>query len=394
MEGNSFIEVDHSRKFKESRFVGGDIFLSRKIKDENRMVAVLSDGLGSGIKASVLSTLTATMALNYASNNFDLYKTARVIMKTLPVCSERKISYSTFTIIDIDKNGNTNIAEYGNPAFILLRNGKIHEIPGDKVSFSHDNIKNDNLYFYKFRVQMGDSIIVFSDGVTQAGTGTPSYPLGWGDKPVGEFVTHIVESNKGISARELSRKIVNKACSIDNYRAGDDITCGIINIRKPRKLLVMTGPPINRDRDKEMAAILDSFKGKKIICGGTTTNIISRELKRDVTVNLKDFNPNIPATSSMEGTDLITEGSLTMGEVVKILENDINPETLSTSGATKMIQLLLDSDIIHFVVGTKINDAHQAPNVPVELEIRRNIIKKIVDLLEEKHLKETSLQFI
>lgn len=394
MSRRHFIEVDHTQIYKDAQLVGGDVFLSRKIKDENRIVSILSDGLGSGVKASVLATLTATMALNYVSSHFNLLKTARVIMKTLPVCSKRKISYATFSIVDMDGQGNASIIEYGNPSFILVRGEKIVEVPQETIELAPENARTGLLYFSRFQVRKGDRIILFSDGVTQAGMGTKSWPMGWGMDSARSFVTSAVKRTPDISARQLSKSIVQKACLIDGYHAGDDITCGVINIRSPRKTLVVTGPPIDPKRDHELATTFDGFNGKKIISGGTTTNIISRELNREVTVNLKDFHMDIPVTSTMEGADLITEGSLTLGKVIEILENDLNIDDLPSNGATNMVQMLMDSDIIHFVVGTRINNAHQEPNIPVELEIRRNIIKKIIRLLEEKHLKETRIRFI
>ena len=156
----------------------------------------------------------------------------------------------------------------------------------------------------------------------------------------------------------------------------------------------MTGPPIDKNKDRKMADIIDNYDGQKIICGGTTANIIGRELGREISVNLRDLNPEVPTTSQMPGMDLITEGSITLGKVIKLLESNNQNDKLPSNGATKIFNFLLDSDIIEFVVGTKINDAHQDPNVPIELEIRRNIIKQITKLLETKYLKETKVSFI
>ncbi len=394
MAKRPFIEVDYYQKFKENQLVGGDTFMSRKYKEERRTISVLSDGLGSGIKANVLSTLTTTMALNYISNRFDIEKTAQVIMKTLPVCKTRKISYSTFSIVDIDESMQTRIVEYDNPSFILVRDNKIMPVGKSTIELGEREHKKDFLHFSNFQAEMGDCIILFSDGVTQSGMGTRPYPLGWGEKAVQEFIGGLFEKDIEISARDLANRIVQKAYANDQYKASDDITCGVIHVREPRELLVMTGPPIDPKKDKELAEIMNSFSGKKVICGGTTTKILSRELDRNVKVNLKDISPDVPPTSEMEGVDLVTEGTITMAKVTELLEKDLHPNPVQPNGATRLVDLFLNSDIIHFVVGTKINDAHQDPNVPVELEIRRNIIKQIRKLLEEKHLKETRLQFI
>lgn len=390
----AFVEVDYSQKYKDHERVGGDSFLSRKIKEENRVISVLSDGLGSGVKANVLSTLTASMALNYVTNHMDIVKAAKIIMKTLPVCKVRKISYSTFTIVDVEKNNHVRIVEYDNPPFLLIRQGKMIDLPKATSMLSRRKAKLDELKQVEFDAEMGDRIVLFSDGVSQSGMGTRSFPLGWSEPSIRDYVCEIISRDPDISARDLSRRIVEKAYINNEDAAWDDITCGVINIRKPRELLVMTGPPINPERDKDMAVIFNEFTGSKILCGGTTANIISRELSRPIKVDLSFINPSVPPISHMEGATLITEGTITLGKVVELLESGKNPDTLPKNGAVMMVQQLLNHDRIHFYVGTKINDAHQDPNVPVELEIRRNIIKRIVQSLETHHLKETTLQFI
>jgi len=389
-----FVEVDYHQGYKYKQSVNGDVFHQHKVKEDNRIITVLSDGLGSGIKANVLATLTSTMAVNFISNSRDITKTAEVIMKTLPVCKVRKISYSTFTIIDIDNNGLVKIIEYDNPPYILVRDNKIIEIQKQVRKLNYNKHKENILYYSEFTAQLGDRIVFFSDGVSQSGMGMKNSPLGWGQENVKEFVVKYIKQNGEISARELAKSVTNKAFFNDGYKPKDDITCGVIYFRKPRKTIVVTGPPVSKEKDSEIARMLENFNGKKIICGGTTAKIIARELERKVFVSIKDHDPDIPPMSEMEGIDLITEGTITIGKILELLEADNYNEYTRNNAVTKVINLFLDSDIIHFVVGTKINDAHQDPNIPTELGIRRNLIKNIVKLLEEKHLKETKLKFI
>ncbi len=389
-----FIEVDSYQGYKHNQLVGGDVFLSTKIKEENRIVSVLSDGLGSGIKASVLATLTATMASRFIVNYIDIKKSAQIIMKTLPVCKERKISYSTFSIVDIESDEHIRIIEYDNPPYILLRESRIMDVDKNLIKVKPRRKKESQLYFSNFKAEMGDRIILLSDGVTQSGMGTPTMPLGWGISELRMFVEQIISENKTISARELAKRIVKKAMANDSFRCKDDITCGVIYFRKPRNIMVMTGPPISKDKDKDLAAMIDTFDGKKVICGGTTANIVARELKRDIKVNLRDIDPEIPPPASMHGIDLITEGIITLGKVAELLEMGVKQDSQDGNAAQKLVYSLLNSDIVNFVVGTKINEVHQDPNMPVELEIRRNVVKKIIKLLEEKYLKEAHLQFI
>jgi hypothetical protein len=85
---------------------------------------------------------------------------------------------------------------------------------------------------------------------------------------------------------------------------------------------------------------------------------------------------------------------MTMSRVAELLESDEPRGFERSNGATRIVEALLDSDEIHFLVGTKINEAHQNPSVPMELEIRRNLMKRICRSLEERYLKRTQIRFI
>ncbi len=387
-----FLDIDSCQFNKYRQYVTGDVVLTHKIKEENRVITCLSDGLGSGIKASVLANLTATMALKYTSNYADVTETAEVIMETLPVCSVRKISYSTFTIIDINSSGHARIIEHGNPDYVLLRGVESVHVPRSRIQLKKWSEREVNISDFDFHI--GDRLIYFSDGVSQAGMGLKDYPLGWGVKDVIRHLQQWIGWEKGISARQLARKIAMHARQIDSFEPKDDITSGVIYLRHPRLLLLVTGPPFSETRDQELASVVKSFNGRKVICGGTTAQILSRELDEEIEMDLDNLDPEIPPSSRMEGVELITEGTLTLSKVAEMLESGQKPETARSNAASDLVSILLDSDVIYFVVGTRINEAHQDPNLPVELDIRRNIINKIAALLEEKYLKDTQKRFI
>jgi len=392
MTGESFIDVDFCQQAKHGQVVAGDVFLSRKIKAEGRVISVLSDGLGSGVKAGVLANLTATMALRYTMAFVDVRRSAKTIMDTLPVCEKRKISYSTFTIVDLDEDGKTRVIEHGNPPLMLLRGQS--SVPIERASLTLEAWKDRVIYYSEFDTQLGDRIVFYSDGVSQSGLGRVGLPLGWGADRVTNFLQRQVAGENEISSRELSHRLVAKALVNDGRAAKDDISCGVIYYRCPRRLLVITGPPFSRDRDGELAELVRNFDGLKVICGGTTAGIVSRLLGRSVTMSLAHLDPEIPPPAVMDGVDLVTEGTVTLGKVAEMLEQGYTGDPARKNPATDLISLMLQSDIVEFVVGTRINEAHQDPNVPVELDLRRNIIRKIAGLLETRHLKEARVQFI
>jgi len=390
---DSFIEVDSYQRAKHGQLISGDVFLSRKVEPEGRMISVLSDGLGSGVKASVLASMTATMALKFTASAMDIHDSAEIIMDTLPICSVRKISYSTFTVVDMASTGETRIIEHGNPPFLLIRpNG---ELSVQKTEVRPKRWEDRVISFSKFDVQREDRIIFFSDGITQAGMGEYRTPLGWGLESVDKFVREKIDRYPYISARELSRILVAKAEEVDGLSAKDDITCGVVYFRSPRQLLVMTGAPFNRAHDQDLAKMAERTPGRKVICGGTTANIISRMLNRAIQIDMRQqLHSKVPPSARMDGFDLVTEGTLTLGEVLRLLEEGFAPEEMRSNAAVRLATMLLDSDIVKFAVGTRINEAHQDPNIPVELDLRRNIVKRIARLLETKHMKRVLIQYL
>lgn len=389
----SFIEVDSYQRAKHGQFISGDVFLSRKVEPEGRIISVLTDGLGSGVKASVLATITATMALKFTASAMDIHTSAEIIMDTLPICSVRKISYSTFTVVDMASTGETRIIEHGNPPFLLIRPNA--ELSIEKTEVHPKRWEDRVISFSNFNVQREDRIIFFSDGISQAGMGEYRTPLGWGLNKVDQFAREEIDRHPHVSARELSRLLVAKAEEIDGLSAKDDITCGVVYFRSPRQLLVMTGAPFNRAHDQDLAKMAERTSGRKVICGGTTANIISRMLNRSIQIDMRQqLHSKVPPSARMDGFDLVTEGTLTLGEVARLLEEGFAPEDMRLNPAVRLATMLLDSDIVKFAVGTRINEAHQDPNIPVELDLRRNIVKRIAQLLESKYMKRALIQYL
>lgn len=390
-DSDIFIEVDCFQKNKAGNIVCGDSFMSQKLKEEDRIISVLSDGLGSGIKASVLSTMTATMAMHYTAMNESILQTALSIIHTLPQDMVRKISYSTFCIFDTDCFGNTRVVEYESPPFYLFRRGKLQEIQKEKIPVARKDLDNTFLWVSAFKLEKEDRLVCFSDGVSQSGMGTPAMPFGW-DEGVKDYISGLLQQQSDISAKQLARKIVARAERNDGYRLLDDTSCCVVYRRTPRNLLICTGPPYDEKKDRYLAEKVNSFTGKKVLCGGTTATIVSRELQRPLTVSLEVTDKELPPLSYMEGIDLITEGILTLSKVERLLTEGI-PEK-SQGPAHELVALIQNSDKITFIVGTRINVAHQDPNLPVELEIRRNVVKKIKFLLETKYLKDVEISYL
>ena len=394
MPNDVFVEMECFQLCHDGEIVCGDDFLFERIEQENRHLAVLSDGLGSGIKANLLACMTTTMALEFVRSNMDVLLSAETIMDTLPVCEVRRISYATFSIFDLQIGGKSRIIEMDNPPFIHLRNGK--DLKVSRQSLVSDRWPDRRVQLAEIYAITGDRLIAFSDGVAQAGLGQPGCKFGWRREGALEFIQAEVAKDPAISARELSQRVVYAARNHNkDNRCIDDISCMVIYLRKPRRLRLLTGPPFRPESDAAYAELVRNFDGKIILSGGTTANIVSRELKRPIDVDMKLVMKagNLPPPARMEGVDLVSEGILTLTDVVQRLEADPPLSTPEPLVSKQMIELFRESDEIEFIVGTKVNEAHQDPSLPMDLEIRRNIVRRLKTVLENKYRKRVLMRY-
>lgn len=388
-----FIEVDSISRGEKGQSVCGDVYLQRR--GGGRTVLVLSDGAGHGVKANVIASVISSMAVNYTLRNEPVIRAARSIIETFAQGEKRNdAAPATFSIIDINDSGLVKVVEYGSPQFILMRNGEYTDMDRQVLYFQINQSFVLPLYVTEFEAKAEDRLVVFTGGVSMSGVGTKRLPKGWGRQGVIDLLATAIARDPQISAYRLSREVVGRAETNDLYVVKNDMSALAVYFRQPRKMLICTGPPFSEKRDAELADTVDKFDGTKILCGGTTAQIISRELGRDISVNLDRDPSGLPPTSSMEGIDLITEGVLTLGRLKGLLERMQGTDVTGKGTDVRLMKLFLEHDIIEFIVGTRINPIHQDPNLPIELELRRNVVKDIARLLEEKLMKEVSIRYI
>ncbi len=393
MGGDFYIEVNCQQRNHSDERVCGDVFLSKRIKEEGRLIVVLSDGIGHGIKANLLATMTATLAVNFTEEHKNIEKIAEIIMNTLPVDSIKGTNYSTFTIIEMDAEGEVKILEYENPRTLILRGPRSFVPEWNGVLLDSEKHFEKEVLGCSFKPVKEDRIIFCTDGVNQSGLGTEKYPVGWGEENLEQFVLNIVKEEPDISATKLSSKVIGRSNANDNFFPKDDMSCGVIYFREPRKLLICTGPPQVELDDPVFTKIFEEFPGIKIICGATTADIIARELNKKIIDSNVISDTELPPVAHMAGVEIITEGILTLSRVSEILKGYTQTTSLGKGPADEIVRRILDSDEIHFLTGTKINIAHQDPTLPVELELRRTVIHRIARVLDEKFLKEVEMKF-
>ena len=416
------IDIDYSQLYKHGQQIGGDVFLLDRKIGNNVITATLSDGLGSGVKANVLASLTSHMANKLSFSPIDLNHSAEIIMDTLPVDREKGISYSTFTIARVtyanDKSFiNCSLIEYDNPD--SLRFSGCQPVKWEKKATRLNRsqaVKPEIVYSSNFSMKDGDRLIFFSDGVAQSGValgassqrktnnmyGVPvrTEPAvsavsakGWGVESVNEFIQDLLRKDPDISSRDLTREIVTQAYKFDNYHANDDITCAAVHIRKPRRTLIVTGAPRNRENDRRLKEIIENFDGNIIVCGGTTAKIVSRELGREIYPD-KSPSGSLPPASIISGIDLVTEGMLTLHVVTDRLTNKTLLKNMPEDPAKKFIQIMRYTDQVIFVVGTKINEDSQDPTLAAKIGIRIPLIDRLKHALETNYLKEVEVQYL
>lgn len=389
-----FIDLGYRQCSCAGESICGDAVIYRQLED-GRLVYVLSDGLGHGVKANILSSMTASMAARFSAHNpADIAHSAQIIMDALPVCQARKISYSTFTIVTAtvsDGRTDVRIVEMGNPDCILLRHGEEQFLESKVVTAPRH--PDRAMKVYDFVAEPGDRLITMSDGITQAGMGRRGTPTGWSREECRQFVCEVIRENPEISSYELAGLVITEAVSReDNFSPEDDMTVGVIQFRYPRRLMLFTGPPFDRARDRECAAALRDYPGTRVICGGTTAEIVAREWKKELMPDFSSVGGKLPPMSKLKGADLVTEGIYTLPVTAQYLEQ--HNSAGKKDPAARLAEMMLDHDIIDFLVGTRINEAHQDPNLPIELELRRNIVKRIAGVLQQKYLKEVTIKFV
>ena len=428
------IDIDYQQLYKHGQQIGGDVFLLDRQRGSNIITATLSDGLGSGVKANVLASLTSHMANKLSFSPIDLNHSAEIIMDTLPVDKEKGISYSTFTIAKIvyasDKSFiNVGLIEYDNP-MALRFSGSEPIIWNRHANRLHrkNAVKKEVVYSSDFSMEYDDRLIFFSDGVAQAGVslgsigsqnvsagsrrGGPAVygakapaikmpsahsagvgPMGWGEANVKKFIQEVLKKNPDISSRDLTREIVTQAYKFDNYQANDDITCVAVHIRKPRRTLIVTGAPRSRESDRKLRQIIEDFEGNVIVCGGTTAKIVARELGKEVKSD-RQPSGNLPPSSLIEGIDLVTEGMLTLHVVTERLGKKVLLKEMPEDPAKRFIRILRETDQVEMVVGTKINDETDDPNLAAKIGIRFPLIDAMVRALEDNYLMEVEVRYI
>ena len=350
--------------------------------DDNSTVIVLSDGLGSGVKASILSTLTAKIISTMLAEGLSLEECVETIAATLPVCSVRGVAYSTFTIIHLKNNETAELIQYDNPHAIVIRDETVWDYPKTEM-----NIGGKKIYKSVIKLQENDIFVAMSDGCPHAGIGI-GYNFGWKRDDIATFMEGL--SHVGYTAKTLSTMLVDECDKLYGHQPGDDATACVVRIRKRVPMNMMFGPPSNRDDNDRMMSLFFSKEGKHIICGGTTSSIAAKYLHRPLKATLNFEMSDVPPIAEIEGVDLVTEGVITVNKVVEYAKDYLGENkhyehwSFKRDGASLICRLLFEEATdINFFVGRAINPAHQNPDLPINFNIKMNLVEELSKSLKK-----------
>lgn len=379
------VDVAYKSLNKFNEVLCGDKVELLHTEDSNIMI--LADGMGSGVKANILATMTSKILGTMFLNGATLEECVETIVETLPVCQVRQVAYSTFSILQVFHNGDAYLVEFDNPGCIFIRDGSLVSIPHNMRV-----IRDKQINEYRFRVKKGDALILLSDGTIHAGVGQ-LLNFGWLWEDVASYA--VKQYRLTISAVRLANSLCRACDELYQYRPGDDTTVAVMRIIDRKPVHLMTGPPKNPEEDADM--VKEFLEGddtvKRIVCGGTSANIVSRVLTKKLTVSLDYSDPDLPPVAYIDGIELVTEGVLTLNRVLKLLKRYVKNESVTEeffleldkpNGASMVAKMIIeDCTELKLYVGKAINSAYQNPGLPFDLGIRQNLVEQLKHTAEE-----------
>lgn len=351
---------------------------------EDSDIVILADGMGSGVKANILATLTSKILGTMFLSGAEIESCVETIARTLPICQVRKVAYATFSILQISHDGSAYLVEFDNPSCVFVRDRQIVDYPYEERFIEDKKIRE-----YRFQVQINDCFVLMSDGVIYAGVGE-LLNFGWTWKDMAQYTLKCTKET--LSASRLAAMLSQACYDLYGEKPGDDTTVAVVRVIERRVVNIFTGPPTDKEDDEQLVSDFMKCEGKKVVCGGTSANIAARVLKKEIVTSVNYADPSVPPTASIEGLDLVTEGVLTLGKALGILrkyeqdefDEEFFNELDADNGASKLAKLLIEECTdLNLFVGKALNPAHQNSNLPFDLSVRMNLVEQLKDCAQK-----------
>ena len=355
------------------------------LKTGDSDIVILADGMGSGVKANILATLRSKILGTMLREGAAIESCVETIARTLPVCKVRKVAYATFSILQIFHSGQAYLAEFDNPSCVFIRDGKILDYP-----YKVREIEGKKIHEYRFQVKKNDCFVLMSDGVIYAGAGSILNMQGWTWEAMAEYTLKCTK--KTLSASRLA-VLLSQACDeLYEERPGDDTTVAVARVIERRIVNIFTGPPKDKADDDRLMHEFMHCEGKKVVSGGTSSNIAARFLGKEIVTRADSADPDVPPVAEIEGIDLVTEGVLTLGKCLKLLKKYANDEfdeeffdeLDADNGASRLAKMLIEECTeLNLFVGTSVNKAHKNSELSFDLSMRMNLVEQLIRIMEQ-----------
>ena len=330
---------------------------------------VLADGLGSGVKANILSTLTSKILCTMVSGGADMEECISTIISTLPVCHERQVAYSTFSVIHVDNLGHGHLFEFDNPEAIWYHRGHTQDFPRTAME-----ICGKRVFHTELQLEAGDMVFVMSDGTIHAGIGQ-MLNFGWQRKEIMEHLEQNIDAH--MSARAAACLLASACNDLYLDRPGDDTTVAAIRIRPRCEVHIMVGPAVDKDKDEHYVQQFMTGADKRIVCGGTTSQVVARCLGRQLKTSFDFPDKEVPPIGFIDGIDLTTEGVITMRRLLALSEKyvsvkDLTPKTYAKKDGGSLLANIIFEEATHvvFFVGQNVNAAHAGLEIDITMKLK------------------------
>lgn len=331
--------------------------------------------MGSGIKANVAARMCTARALELLRAGFSLRRAFSSLVKTMEQAKQDRTPYVAFSIVRTLNDGETTILSYEAPGAVLIERHHATALPRRTIVVENAVTEETNCH-----LAPGEGVLVFTDGVSQAGLGG-MLTRGWQTEGVASFVSDLAST--GTPLQDIASRVEQKAVEYSAGTVGDDVTAVLASCRLGRVVTILTGPPASRQKDGEVARRLLTAPGAKVVCGATTADIVARHLGAEVAVDRETASLLAPPSYVIDGVDLVTEGAVTLNQLYNVLDED--PETFDEiSGVTKLYDLIREADRVNLIVGTAQNPANAHVSFRQQGVLPRSrIVPLIADKLRE-----------
>ncbi len=367
-----FFEDFVGQKRKQGQVVCGDAFVCDRSIDGT--IFILCDGIGSGAYANIAAISCSSRLHELLKNGVSLRAAAEMTAASMHKAREAEIPFSAFSMALILPDGRFSVYTYESPEAVAVLNGFATVLKPEFYTAGYEVVGE-----VSGMLEIGDSLLLCSDGVTQAGMGH-GLGMGIGSQGLANFVNK--QPVNAAAIRDLPESVLAMTAAVSGDRYEDDATFALLHCREASQLTVLTGPPSQSSKDAACVADFMAMPGAKVVCGSTTAEIVARELKREVKMLKVGTSFGSPPEYHMQGIDLTTEGAIMLNQVYNILGE--STDSFEGGVVERLAAMLTEADVVHVFMGGGTNTAHSGL---LFKQIGVMPRKKTVRLLAEK-LKE------